>query len=490
MKGRFLTEVYKTSLALLTDLYQLTMAQGYWKLGIHNRTSCFYMCFRRQPFQGSFAVFAGLQTLIEYIENFRFTASDIEYLKSVTTPDGSPLFQEEFLKYLEEFTFTCDLHSVEEGTVIFPYEPMIRVTGPLLQAQLLESPFLNLVNFQTLIATKSARICKAAYPGDVLEFGVRRAQGIDGALSATRSAYIGGCKYTSNVLGGKLFNIPVSGTHAHSWVMSHKSEEEAFKNFAQVQPGYCVFLVDTYNTVSGTRKAIEVAKQIKKQGIKLLALRLDSGDLAALSIQIRQMLDEEGLQDVKIMATNELDENIIRDLKQQGACIDIWGVGTNLVTGKDQPAFDGVYKLSAIQDEEGVWQHTLKISENSAKVTDPGILQTRRYENATGVVCDVIYDELLGIKEFPKAIDPLDHSRSFKVKEADHHEELMKIIYKNGKCLYKAPSLEEIRIAALANIKKFPPSVLRFLHPQEHPVGLEESLYKKKMNIIEEIKSE
>ncbi|MEI8300876.1 MAG: nicotinate phosphoribosyltransferase [Chlamydiota bacterium] len=484
----YFKNLYKTSLTLLTDLYQLTMAQGYWQLGMMNQQSCFYLFFRRKPFQGNFAVAAGLESIIHFIEQFHYEESDLAYLRGLLSSDGSPLFKEGFLHYLASLKITCDVDAVEEGSIVFPYEPLLRVKGPLLQAQLLESPILNLFNFQTLIATKATRVARAAFPDQVIEFGVRRAQGIDGALSATRSAYVGGCHYTSNVLGGKLFGIPVSGTQAHSWIMAHETEEQAFENFAKVMPGNCVFLIDTYNSIYGAKKAIQVAKKMQESGLKLLALRLDSGDLADLSIRIRKLLDQAGLETVKIMATNELDELIIRDLKQQGAKIDMWGVGTNLVTGKDQPALDGVYKLAALQDQEGNWQHVLKISESMVKITNPGILQARRFENEEGYQYDIIFDELLEKQSLEKAIDPLDPSRTQLIDAKMKYKDLLIPIFREGRLVYTIPSLQNIRDRVEKELKKFPSSTLRFLHPHYYFVGLEEQLYHHKLMLIQDIK--
>jgi len=315
--------IYKSSLALLTDLYELTMAYGYWKLGMMERQASFSLSFRRRPFGGNYAIAAGLQTAIEFIEAFRFGESDLTYLEGLKTPNGEYLFEPKFLDYLSKLSLNCDLYAMPEGTPVFPYEPLLFVRGPILEAQILESALLNIINFQTLIATKASRICEAAEGDEVVEFGLRRAQGIDGALSGTRASFVGGCHATSNVIAGKHFGIPVKGTHAHSWIMAFDKEEEAFKAYADVMPNNCIYLVDTYNTIEGVKKAIAVAKTKKE---KMLGVRLDSGDLAQLSIEIRKLLDEAGFTDAKIMASNELDEWVIRDLKMQGAKVNLWGV--------------------------------------------------------------------------------------------------------------------------------------------------------------------
>ena len=307
------------------------------------------MTFRRNPFGGGFTIAAGLATAVDYLQQSRFTADDTAYLAGLTGNDGRPLFEPAFLDFLCGMEPACDIDAVPEGTVVFPQEPLVRVRGPLLQAQLLETALLNIINFQTLIATKAARLVLAAQGEPVLEFGLRRAQGIDGALSASRAAYIGGCEATSNVLAGQLFDIPVRGTHAHSWVMCHDDELTAFREYARVMPNNCVFLVDTYDTLEGVRHAVDVGQELRRQGHELIGVRLDSGDLASLSIEARQILDEAGFPDAAIVASNDLDEHIVETLKQQGAKISVWGVGTRLVTGYDDPALGGVYKLSAIR---------------------------------------------------------------------------------------------------------------------------------------------
>ncbi len=482
-----LNSIYKLSLALLTDLYELTMAYGYWKEGLAERNAVFPLSFRRKPFHGSFALTAGLQTAIEYIQNFRFDESDLAYLESLKGKGSEPLFEKGFLDYLKNFSFTCDLDAMPEGTPVFPYEPMLRVQGPIIQAQLLESALLNIINFQSLIATKAARICWAARPDPVVEFGLRRAQGIDGALSASRAAFIGGCESTSSVLAGKLYDIPVRGTHAHSWVMAFEDEEESFKAFAHALPHSCVFLVDTYDSLKGAKNAIKVAKKLGKS-MDMLGVRLDSGDLTHLSIQIRKLLDDAGFVNAKIMASNELDEHLISDLKHQGAKISIWGVGTNLVTGKDQPALDGVYKLSALQDQNGNWQYKVKISEQIAKVTDPGILQVRRYFDAQGYLADMLYD-LPTLPNDPHIlIDPTDPTHTKKMLPGAQFKDLLVPILRGGKCIYNFPTLKETQRYAHAELDRLHPAMRRFLNPQPYFVGMEKSLYNLKVRMIEEIK--
>lgn len=464
--------IYNQSLALLTDLYQLTMVYGYWKAEMAEKQAVFHLHFRRWPFQGGFAMAAGLQTAIEFLQKLKFTPDDLAYLEKLD------LFEKPFLDFLSRFQFACDVDAMPEGTLVFPYEPLIRVKGPLWQAQLLESPMLNLLNFQTLIATKAARICMAAHPDPVIEFGMRRAQGIDGAISASRAAFIGGCESTSDVIAGKLFGIPIRGTHAHSWIMAFDEEKQAFEVFAKMRPKNCIMLIDTYHSIEGVKRAIQVAKSVKN--FEFAGVRLDSGDLAQLSIEIRKLLDAAGFRDTKIMASNELDEYLIRDLKQQGAKINLWGVGTHLVTGKEQPALDGVYKLSAIQNEKKEWVHKIKLSEQMAKVTNPGILQVRRFFDGTHYTADVLYDELLGVSS--NMVDPHDPSRP---KTPDGKgQDLLKPIFQKGQCVYKNPSLQEMQAHAKQELSRLKPSMKRFVNPELYVTGLEQKLYEKKMELI------
>lgn len=472
---------------LLCDLYELTMAYGYWKKGLAQRKAAFHLSFRKKPFQGEFAVAAGLETLVEALENFRFAESDLSYLASLRHDSGQSLFEDDFLHYLAKFSFLCDLDAMPEGTPAFAHEPLLRVQGPLLGAQLVESMLLNIVNFQTIIATKACRVCWAARPDPVVEFGLRRAQGIDGALSASRASYIGGCESTSNTMAGKLFGIPVRGTLAHSWVMVFESEEKAFVNFADVMPENGMFLVDTYDSIQGTKKAIEIAKKIDNKRFKFLGIRLDSGDLAQISIQVRKMLDEAGFPQAKIMASNELDEQIISDLKHQGAKIDMWGVGTNLVTAKGQSALDGVYKLAAFENELGQWEHKIKLSEQSVKVTTPGILQVRRYKHEGLFCADMIYDELMG-KPHTEMIDPRDSTHGLELDSYPDYIDLLVPVMRAGKRVSAKKSLQEIQEYALQQLQYIHPATRRFLNPQSYFVGFEKNLLAAKNNLIRETK--
>lgn len=475
MKKHF---IYNQSLALLTDLYQLTMIYGYWKAKIEKRKAVFHIHFRRWPFGGGFAIAAGLETAIEYLHELHFSSTDLSYL------EGLNLFEKPFLEFLSHFSFACEIDAMPEGSLVFPYEPILRVKGPLWQAQLLESPLLNIINFQTLIATKAARICLAAEKDPVIEFGMRRAQGFDGAISASRAAFIGGCESTSDVMAGKLFHIPVRGTHAHSWIMAFDEESKAFETFANIRPKQCVLLIDTYDSLEGAKRAIEVARSIPS--FDLYGVRLDSGDLASLSIEVRKLLDQAGFKKAHIMASNELDEYLIRDLKQQGAKIDIWGVGTHLVTAQNQPALDGVYKLAAIQNEKGQWLHKLKLSDQTAKVTNPGILQVRRFFDGHSYTADAIYDEILRVEEPCTIIHHQDPHQQLKGEGIFF--DMLVPIFEKGKLVYQTPSLLEIQSHAKAELCKLPLEAKRLINPQQFFVGLEKRLYEKKLNLIRSLR--
>lgn len=480
----FLKQIYKDSLSLLTDLYELTMAYAYWKNGLKDREAVFHLFFRKYPFQGAYAICAGTEIALDYINSFHFTKEDLDYLATLKNPAGNPLFEDKFLDFLSKLKMEVDVDGVKEGTPIFPNEPLLRVKGPIIQAQILESALLNIVNFQTLIATKSSRVCYAAKGDHVVEFGMRRAQGIDGAISAARAAYIGGCHSSSNVMAGKIFDIPVMGTLAHSFVMTFDRESDAFRAFAKAFPENCIFLIDTYDSIAGARKGIEVAREM---GLKLRGVRLDSGDLHYLSNEVRKILDEEGMTDTKIMATNELTEQIISDLKHQGGKISLWGVGTNLVTAKDQPALDGVYKMSAVQDADGKWKYRLKISEQVAKTTNPGILQVRRFFDQKGYVADMLYDEEIGPGK--RIFHHTDPGAKKEIKEDWEWEDLLIPMIKRGKRIYQGVSLEKIRERTYQELDKFPKAMRRFLNPQPHFCGLEEGLFQLKLAMIEELQS-
>lgn len=484
------TDIYRCSLALLTDFYQLTMAYAYWKSGVFDREAVFSLTFRKNPFGGGFSIAAGLGHLLSYIEGFRFTDDDLDYLSGIAGNDGRPIFERGFLDYLGALRLTCDIDAIPEGTAVFPHEPLVRVRGPIIQAQILESPILNMINFQTLIATKAARVCMATRGEPVLEFGLRRAHGIDGALAASRAAYIGGCAATSNVLAGKQFGIPVRGTHAHSWVMCFDDEMEAFEAYAQAMPNNCVFLVDTYNSIEGVRKAVEVGKRLRERGHEMIGIRLDSGDLAYLSIEARRILDEGGFPKAVITASNDLDEHIIESLKDQGATIAVWGVGTKLVTGHDQPALGGVYKMNAIRKPGGEWRYTLKLSEQTIKISTPGILQVRRYIHRGVFMCDAIYDTQSDLSNGCTIVDPLDITRRKHISPGAEHCDLLVPVVREGRCVYSPPALENSRRLAGEQLAALHPSIKRFTYPHEYPVGLEKRLHDLKTQLILEARGQ
>ena len=483
MKTADLTDAWNGR-ALLTDLYQLTMAYGYWKSGRAERAAVFHLFFRKAPFQSGFTIAAGLAMAVDFLKAYHFTEADLEFLATLAGNDGQPLFAAGFLEYLRALRFTCDVAAVPEGTVVFPHEPLLRIQGPILQCQLFETALLNLVNFQSLIATKAARVCLAARDEPVMEFGLRRAQGVDGALAASRAAHIGGCAATSNVLAGKMFGIPVRGTHAHSWVMSFDDEREAFLAYAQAMPNNCVFLVDTYDTLTGVRHAAETGRWLRERGHELAGIRLDSGDLAWLSIEARKILDAAGFPQAEIVASNDLDENIITSLKEQGARINVWGVGTKMITAYDQPALGGVYKLGAIRGDDGRWAYKLKLSEQAAKISNPGIQQVRRFRSGNEFIGDGIFDLETGVTGPFTIVDPLDATRRKHLAPDTAFEDLLVPIFQAGQLVYQAPALADIRRRVQAQLDLFHPGVKRFVNPHAYPVGLELSLHDLKQQLI------
>jgi nicotinate phosphoribosyltransferase len=474
------------SLALLTDLYQLTMAAAYHASGLDSLEACFHLFFRTAPFGGSYVIACGLEQAAEYLEDLRFTDGDLAYLEQRVGNDGKPLFSAAFLEHLAALRFDLDVDAVPEGTAVFAREPMLRVSGPIVQCQIVETALLNAVNFQSLIATKASRVVLAAQGDPVIEFGLRRAQGPDGGVSASRAAYVGGCVGTSNTLAAARFGIPASGTHAHSWVMAWDSELEAFEAYAQALPNNCTFLVDTYDSLEGARHAVEVAKRLRARGHEMIGVRIDSGDLAWLSKRIRRILDEGGFPDARIVASNELDEHLIASLKDQGAAIDTWGVGTKLATAWDQPALGGVYKLSAVRRPgERDWTPRVKVSEQSAKVTIPGVLAVRRYRTADGSLAgDMVYDVNRPPSGAATMVDPTDATRrkSFRVGMA--HHELLEPVFRRGERVCDSAPIAEIRERALASMRELDPSVTRFLNPHRYPVGLERSVHEVRRSLI------
>lgn len=487
-----LAQTSDSSLSLLTDLYQLTMAYGYWKSGRAGQEAVFNLYFRKHPFDGGFTVACGLADVIDYLRAFRFSENDLSYLRTMTGNDHQPLFDDGFLDYLRGLTFTADIDAIPEGTVVFPNEPLLRIRGPIGQCQLLETPLLNLVNFQSLIATKAARLRLAAGSDTLLEFGLRRAQGPDGGVTASRAAYIGGCDATSNVLAGKLFGMPVRGTHAHSWVMSFADEQTAFDTYADMLPNNVTLLVDTYDTLEGVRRAIETGNKLNARGHKLAGIRLDSGDLAYLSIEARKLLDAAGFAETAIVASNDLDEQLIISLKQQGARVDTWGVGTKLVTAYDQPALGGVYKLAAIRNESGTWHYTMKLSEQAAKISTPGIQQVRRFMDDRGFVADMIFDEEMTTDPTADTtlVDPLDFTRRRKFGVDQPHENLLVPVFRAGQPVYQNPDIQTVRARVQTQLASLHPGIKRFTNPHSYPVGLERGLYDLKTALILKLRGE
>jgi nicotinate phosphoribosyltransferase len=472
------------SWALLTDLYELTMAYAYWKSGVGRKEAAFNLFYRKNPFGGGFAIACGLEDVVDFLNRFRFSDSDLDYLGQLMGNDGQALFEKAFLGYLRELRFTCDLDAIPEGTMVFPNEPLVRIAGPIIECQILETPLLNQINFQTLIATKAARLCHATLGEPVVEFGLRRAQGVDGALTASRAAYIGGCAATSSLLAGKAYGIPVRGTHAHSWVMAFDSELEAFRAYAEAMPNNSLFLVDTYDTLEGVRHAIDVGQWLRKRGHEMVGIRLDSGDLAYLSIEARKLLDAAGFQKAVIVASNDLDENIIRSLKEQGAAINVWGIGTKLVTAYDQPALGGVYKLAAIRESGKAWNYKVKLSEQTIKISTPGIQQVRRFEQHGECIGDVIYDTQRPLPKQFVAVDPLDFTRRKVMPAEAAWTDLLAPVFRQGKQVYELPAIQTIRERTQAQLHKFHSGIKRFLNPHQYPVGLELGLHELKTTLV------
>ncbi len=479
----------REDLALLTDYYQLTMMGGYWKSGRKDLRACFNYTFRELPPHNGFAITAGLEPLLDQIENLRFSERDLEYLDSLNAFDPG------FLEYLRDFRPTCSIEAVPEGTLVFPHEPILQVEGPLIEAQLLETVILNTLNYQTLIATKAARIRLACGDDQLVEFGLRRAQGPDGGLSGSRAAYIGGADSTSNVLAGKIFGIPVRGTHAHSWVMSFGDELEAFRAYAACYPDP-ILLVDTYDTLtSGLPNAVKVFQELRAAGrTPRAAVRLDSGDLARLSKAAYRMFTEAGFPDPLIVASNELDEDLIADLKRQGAPINSWGVGTHLITSSDHPALGGIYKLVAVQEEEGgPWRPRIKLSSNPLKMTDPGRKRlVRFYDEAGHPLADIIrlYDEPPDCIEPGQPAAPIpfaerqDLSFLRAVWDASRGEELLQPVMREGRRVGERVPLTDIRERARAQVAALPEEVRRLRNPEIYAVGLSPRLAAEKMKMI------
>ena len=480
------------NLTLLTDLYEITMMQAYFKNNNKNKMAIFDVFYRKNPMDGGYAISAGLEQVIEYINNLHFTEDDINYLASLK------IFEDDFLDYLKNFKFTGDIYAIPEGSVMFPREPMLKVIAPIMEAQFIETAILNILNHQSLIATKAARICYAAEGDGIMEFGLRRAQGPDAGIYGARAAVIGGCAGTSNVLTGQMFDVPVMGTHAHSWIMSFDDEYTAFYTYAKLYPMACTLLVDTYDTLnSGVPNAIKVFKQMKKEGIELknYGIRLDSGDLAYLSKKARKMLDDAGFKDATITASNDLDEFLIASLKMQGAEITNWGVGTNLITSKDCPSFGGVYKLAAIMEDGENFTPKIKLSDNSEKITNPGNKKIYRiYEKENNKIkADLICleNETFTENEDMHLFDPHEPWKKTVLKAGTLTlKELLVKVFDKGQCVYHSDSVMKLRDFAISEMETLWEETKRFENPHQVYVDLSQKLYDIKISLLEKMSKE
>ncbi len=478
------------NMTLLTDLYEITMMQGYYKTG-NQKKVIFDLFYRENPCQGGYAIACGLDQLIDHISNLQFSSDDIRYLRSLS------MFDEDFLEWLSTFRFSGSIYAVPEGTVVFPREPLVKVVAPIMEAQLIETALLNIINHQTLIATKAARVCYAAGNDGVMEFGLRRAQGPDAGIYGARAAVIGGCNGTSNVLAGQIFDMPVKGTHAHSWIMSFPDEYTAFRHYAELYPNACILLIDTYDTIrSGLKNAIRVFTEMREAGIELknYGIRMDSGDLAYLSKKVRAELDAAGFPDAIISASNDLDEYLITSLKQQGATITSWGVGTSMITSKDCPALGGVYKLAAIQEEDGTFIPKIKLSENTEKVTNPGNKDIIRiYDKETGKIrADLIcvagetFDESQDLVIF----DPNETWKRTLLEGGTYTmRPLLAQIFDEGKCVYTSPTAMEIREIRKREMDTLWDENKRLVNPAKVYVDLSDKLYDLKAKVLHELSS-
>ena len=477
------TDLYRPGLGLLTDLYELTMAAGYWHAGLAEREAVFHLYFRSAPFGGNYAVACGLEAVAGYLQGLAFATEDVEFLATLEGAGGRRLFENDFLDRLCTFEFTCDVDALPEGSLAFPHVPMLRVRGPLWQAQLVETALLNLVGFPTLIATKAARICAVAN-GPVVEFGLRRAQGPDGGLTASRASWVGGSAGTSNVLAGRLFGIPVKGTHAHSWVNAFPDEDAAFDAWIDAYPHNSILLVDTFDTRAGVAKAVEAARQLDRRGESLAGIRLDSGDLASLARDAREQLDAAGFPEVAIVASNDLDEYRIEALRHRRAPISLWGVGTRLVTSEAQPALGVVYKLGALREADGSWRRVLKRSSDAGKATLPGALEVECWRGPLGEAIAVALrdvDEAPGdgawwdrAREAPSALQP------------SAREVALIPIFEGGRRVWTAPPLWEVRVRARDELRMLAPEVRRMRDGQPFPVLLSPNLQRRRLEMLAE----
>ncbi len=474
--------LYRPALGLLTDLYQLTMAAGFWHAGLAERQAVFHLFFRRAPFEGQYAVSCGLEAAVGYLESLRFSEEDVSFLATLKGVGDRPLFQADFLARLADFRFACDVDALPEGSLAFPHVPMIRVKGPLWQAQLVETALLNLVGFPTLVATKAARICDVA-SGPVVDFGLRRAQGPDGGLTASRAAWVGGCAGTSNVLAGRLYGIPVKGTHAHSWVMAFPDEDAAFAAWIDAFPHNSILLVDTFDTRAGVSKAIAAGQELRRRGGDLAGVRLDSGDLAALSRGAREQLDAAGFPDAAVVASSDLDEYRIESLRQRRAPIALWGVGTRLVTASDQPSLGVVYKLGALQEADGSWRQVLKRSSDPAKATLPGALEVERW---TGPLGEAVAIALRDAHEAPGEGPWWDRSQEAPsdLEPASRAPALIPV-FEGGRRVWTAPPLWEVRVRARDERRLLPAEVRRLRGGSPFPVLLSPNLQERRRALLD-----
>lgn len=447
-------QLHERPLALLTDLYQLTMAYAHWYRGDAEREAVFSLFFRKAPFDGGPAIACGLDAVLEFLSDFQFDEDDLAYLSAQDDAQGNKLFDDAFIDYLRHLRFTGDVHAMLEGTAAFPHEPLLRVRAPLLQAQFLETALLNLMNYPTLVATKAARMVRAAKDDPVADFGLRKAHGPGAGVLAARAAYIGGCAATSNVLAGRLFDIPITGTHAHGWVMAFDDELEAFQRYAEALPDNCIFLVDTYDTLSGVRHAIEVGHWLRRNGHEMTGIRLDSGNLHELSRRAREMLDNAGFDNAVIAASSSLDETAIAELKNAGAPICLWGVGTRLTTGWPDGSLEGVYKLTAIRGDDGNWQSRVKHSDTISKQSTPGIHQVRRYYHGEQPVADWLYDQGSIGADFESG-RPVGQCRQVAAPANAEYEDLLVPVIQAGEVVSRPSSLESIRSYAISEYARY-----------------------------------
>lgn len=469
------------NLTLLTDLYQLTMLNGYFEKNIHEDMVIFDMFFRKNACNGGYTIVCGIEQFVEYINNIHFSEDDLAYLKSLN------LFSDKFLTFLKDFKFTGDIYAVEEGTIMFPNEPILTVKAPLYQAQLIETALLTIINFQSLIATKASRVCFAAQGDPVFEFGLRRAQGPDAGTYGARAAVIGGCSATANVLAGKMFDIPVVGTQAHSWIQKFDTEIEAFKAYADIYPDKCLLLVDTYNVLnSGLPNAIKVFKDLREKGHKPLGIRLDSGDLKYLSNQCKDALDKEGFTDISITASNDLDEYTIASLKADGASVNSWGVGTKLITSAESPSLGGVYKLAASYEKDKLIPK-IKVSEDAEKINNPGFKKVIRIYNENNMAegdLIMLHDEEI---DTTKPLTIFDPTYTWKKTTFQNYtiKELQKPLFKNGECKYVPKSVIEIKKYVNEQLNTFWDSYKRFSNPKRYKVDLSENLWTLKSDLLD-----